>query len=715
MEDQMAAIRITFFQECEEQLSALQSGLISIERGDFNQETINAVFRAVHSIKGGAGIFSLEQLVKFSHVFETALDKLRSGSIDINQGIISLFFRAADLMEDIVNCSKENKLVTESRVDETIKLFDSIDNIEQDKPKNALKIWKIFFKPFPSLYQKANESVFLLREVESLGNTEVILNKNDVPGLLEIDPEGAYFSWDIKLESDCSEQDIRNIFDFVEGDCTLEISLQQTEDIFLPGTVITGENGFKFEFFGPADPEFTNETENNETIQQESSKLNPVLVELPLSNSKHKDTDSSVPKKDIEQQASKNSASTTIRVDLDRVDRMINLVGELVINEAMLSQCIIDSGLNQNSNIALATEMLENLTREIQDSVMAIRAQPVRSVFQRMPRLVRELETITGKQVHLICEGEATEVDKTIIERISDPLTHMIRNAIDHGIELPDTRIAEGKPAQGVLRLTASHKSGRIVLEVEDDGAGINRSRVYQKAIDNGLISKDLKLADEEIDNLIFLPGFSTAEQISDISGRGVGMDVVRQSVQEMGGKISILSKPGIGSKFTLSMPLTLAVLDGMVISSHGHILIIPLNSIVETLKPNSKDIFNFDKQLNMIHLRGGYVPIIDVAHSLGYSVDHIKPESGVGLLVENDEKTRAVLLVDAIHGQRQVVIKSLESNYKAVPGISAATVMGDGRIALILDIDTVLKNIVFGTKKTNEKHINLILDGKAA
>lgn len=715
MEDQMAAIRITFFQECEEQLSALQSGLISIERGEFNQETINAVFRAVHSIKGGAGIFSLEQLVKFSHVFETALDKLRSGSIDINEGIISLFFRAADLMEDIVNCSRENNLVAENRVDETIKLFDSIGCIEEDKPKDILKTWKIFFKPFPSLYQKANESVLLLKEVENLGNAEVVLNKSDVPGLLEIDPEGAYFSWDIKLESHCSEQDIQNIFDFVEGDCTLEISLEQTEEMFLPGTVITGENGFKFEFFGPADPEFTDKADSNENIQQENSKPSQVLVELPSSSSKHKDTDSSALQKDIEQRASKNSFSTTIRVDLDRVDRMINLVGELVINEAMLCQCIIDSGLNQNSNIALATEMLENLTREIQDSVMAIRAQPVRSVFQRMPRLVRELEIITGKQVHLICEGEGTEVDKTIIERISDPLTHMIRNAIDHGIELPDIRIAEGKSAQGVLRLTASHKSGRIVLEVQDDGSGINRSRVYQKAIDNGLISKDLKLSDEEIDNLIFLPGFSTAEQISDISGRGVGMDVVRQSVQEMGGRISILSKPGIGSKFTLSMPLTLAVLDGMVISSHEHILIIPLNSIVETLKPNRKDIFNFDKQLNMIHLRGGYVPIFDVAHSLGYSVEHINPENGVGLLVENDEKTRAVLLVDAIHGQRQVVIKSLESNYKAVPGISAATVMGDGRIALILDIDTVLRNIVFGTKRANEKHINFILDGKAA
>jgi two-component system chemotaxis sensor kinase CheA len=385
-------------------------------------------------------------------------------------------------------------------------------------------------------------------------------------------------------------------------------------------------------------------------------------------------------------------AAATIRVDLDRVDRMIDLVGELVINEAMLSQRVLEAGINRASGVAMALEELEHLTREIQDSVMAIRAQPVRSVFQRMPRLVREVAAQTAKQVRLVTEGEGTEVDKTVIERIADPLTHMIRNAIDHGLESPQVRIAAGKPAEGLVRLTALHRSGRIVLEVADDGAGINRGRVRQKAIENGLVPPDATLTDEEIDNLIFLPGFSTASKISDISGRGVGMDVVRQSVVALGGRISIASKPGQGSTFTLSLPLTLAVLDGMVVSAAGHTLIIPLGAIIETLKPREADVFPLDAEVNVLALRGGYVPMVDIGAALGYSDVAVVPAHSVALLVECEGGTRAVLLVDAIHGQRQVVIKSLESNYRAVPGIAAATVMGDGRVALILDVDAVVK-----------------------
>jgi two-component system chemotaxis sensor kinase CheA len=390
---------------------------------------------------------------------------------------------------------------------------------------------------------------------------------------------------------------------------------------------------------------------------------------------------------------SASAVTATIRVDLDRVDRMIDLVGELVINEAMLSQRVLEAGIARTSDVAMALEELEHLTREIQDSVMAIRAQPVRSVFQRMPRLVREVAAQTGKQVRLVTEGEGTEVDKTVIERIADPLTHMIRNAIDHGLESPEKRKAAGKPAEGTVRLTALHRSGRIVLEVADDGGGINRARVKEKAIENGLIAPDAILSDEEIDNLIFLPGFSTASTISDISGRGVGMDVVRQSVQALGGRISITSRPGLGSTFTLSLPLTLAVLDGMVVAATGHTLIIPLGAIVETLKPRAADVFPLDNDIRVLALRGGYVPMVDVAMSLGYSNEPLEAEAAVALLVECEGGNRAVLMVDAIHGQRQVVIKSLEANYRAVPGIAAATVMGDGRVALILDVDAVVSH----------------------
>jgi len=697
MEDPMAAIRETFFQECEEQLAELESGLIAMENGTAETETVNAVFRAVHSMKGGAGIFALDALVRFAHVFETALDKVRSGTLAATPPVLGIFLRAADVLADLVRAARENVSVDESRTAALVAEFDHINNAGEAASANALKssvskpaipvagatIWDIRFSPRPELYAKANETAILLRELRRLGPVTVALDASRLPELSELDPEGAYLAWDITLEAECDEKMVRHVFEFVEDDCELVITPPEAPG-FEPGTVITGDNGFKFEFFPPAVEE--EQTEASAPISAAAPPPPPKAPAVEVAKSQA-----------VESMAAKAESaaavSATIRVDLDRVDRMIDLVGELVINEAMLSQRVLEAGIARASGVAMALEELEHLTREIQDSVMAIRAQPVRSVFQRMPRLVREVAAQTGKQVRLVTEGEGTEVDKTVIERIADPLTHMIRNAIDHGLESTEKRIELGKPAEGTVKLIALHRSGRIVLEVSDDGAGINRARVKQKAVENGIVAPDVQLTDDEIDNLIFLPGFSTAAKISEVSGRGVGMDVVRQSVTALGGRISISSRPGLGSTFTLSLPLTLAVLDGMVVSASGHTLIIPLGAIVETLKPRGADVFPLDREINVLALRGGYVPMVDIAASLGYSEQSIEPEQSVALLVEGEGGVRAVLLVDAIHGQRQVVIKSLEANYRAVPGIAAATVMGDGRVALILDVDAVVKN----------------------
>ncbi len=704
MEDPMAAIRETFFQECEEQLAELESGLIAMENGSAEVETVNAVFRAVHSMKGGAGIFSLDALVRFAHVFETALDKVRSGTLVATPAVLSVFLRAADVLADLVRAARENGKVDEARTSAMVAEFDQINEIaggvgpapqssaaaggvfEEDPAPDSVarSCWEINYTPRAELYAKANETAILLRELRRLGEIEVRLDTSLLPELSEMDPEGSYLSWHIKLKADCNEADIRHVFEFVEDDCALSITPPDEPQGLIPGTVITGDNGFKFEFFPPP--------------EMEEPEAEPVAQAVPATAPQPQVIQPSMVKSQaVEAIAAKAesaaAAPVTIRVDLDRVDRMIDLVGELVINEAMLSQRVLEAGITRASGVAMALEELEHLTREIQDSVMAIRAQPVRSVFQRMPRLVREVAAQTGKQVRLIMEGENTEVDKTVIERIADPLTHMIRNAIDHGLESTETRIESGKPVEGTVKLTALHRSGRIVLEVSDDGGGINRARVKQKAVENGVIAPDAQLTDDEIDNLIFLPGFSTAAKVSDISGRGVGMDVVRQSVAALGGRISISSRPGQGSIFTLSLPLTLAVLDGMVVSARGHTLIIPLGAIVETLKPRAADVFPLDRDLNVLALRGGYVPMVDVAASLGYCDQFIEPEQSVALLVEGEGGVRAVLLVDAIHGQRQVVIKSLEANYRAVPGIAAATVMGDGRVALILDVDAVVRN----------------------
>jgi two-component system chemotaxis sensor kinase CheA len=680
----MAEIREVFFQECEEQLGELESGLLRMEGGTTDAETVNAVFRAVHSIKGGAGIFALDGLVRFAHVFETSLDAIRSGQMQAEPHVMALLLRAADVLMDLVKAARKGETVPETRTQGLVAEFSALAAGGGAKPAAASpkaaaapakavapeipkRTWIVRLTPNASLYSKANEAALLLRELLRLGEAEVEIDTSLLPGLADLDPEGAYLSWTVTLTTDRDAAAIREIFEFVEDDCELEL-FERPE----------------FNFFGGDDP----------VPEPSAAEAVPVTIaakEMPV----HHEAETAASPHPVDVMAAQaevsSSVSTTIRVDLDRVDRMIDLVGELVITEAMLNQRVLEAGLARTSAVAMALEELEALTREIQDSVMAIRAQPVRSVFQRMPRLVRELAIQTGKQVRLIMEGEGTEVDKTVIERISDPLTHMIRNAIDHGLESPAARMAAGKPAEGLVRLTALHRSGRIVIEVADDGAGINRTRVRAIAVERGLIGAEAQLSDDEIDNLIFLPGFSTAATVSDISGRGVGMDVVRRSVQAMGGRISIASRPGQGSTFTLSLPLTLAVLDGMVVKTSGQTLIIPLGAVLETLRPNTADIYPLDNRNSVLALRGGYVPIVDVAEVLEFGQRSSVPEESVALLVESEGGSRAILLVDEIQGQRQVVIKSIEANYRAVYGIAAATVMGDGHVALILDVDTIV------------------------
>jgi two-component system, chemotaxis family, sensor kinase CheA len=692
--DPMAAIRQTFFQECEEQLAELESGLTNMDGGAADSETVNAVFRAVHSIKGSAGIFALDDLVRFAHVFETTLDAVRSGRLNATSEVIKVLLRASDTLSDLVRAARGDGAADDAKTQKVVAELTKLISPgasqsapaaqampAEAKPEPAApaeKAWVISFKPRAALYANANEALPLLRELARLGQTDVVLDASALPSLTDLDPEGAYLAWTVTLHSACEESAIREVFEFVEDDCVLEVSAQAPASIDEFDGADLGE-GFEFEIYAPGGEGVEFE------IYAPSAESEPAV--LPAVEHAAQGP--------VEAMAAKAEAGApvgaTIRVDLDRVDRLINLVGELVINEAMLSQRVLEAGISRASAVVMALEELEHLTREIQDSVMAIRAQPVRSVFMRMPRLVREVAAQTGKQVRLLTEGEGTEVDKTVIERISDPLTHMIRNAIDHGLESPEGRIAAGKPLEGTVKLTAVHRSGRIVLEVSDDGGGINRARVKQKAIENDLISPDAQLTDNEIDNLIFLPGFSTAQTISNISGRGVGMDVVRQSVQALGGRISITSVPGVGSTFTLSLPLTLAVLDGMVVRVGKHTLIVPLGTVIETLKPKAENVHALDAQQSVLSLRGGYIPLIDVADALGYSDTPIDLAKAVALLVEGEGGRRAVLLVDAIDGQRQVVIKSLEANYRAVPGIAAATVMGDGRVALILDIDNVV------------------------
>ncbi|MBU1324687.1 MAG: chemotaxis protein CheA [Alphaproteobacteria bacterium] len=693
--DPMEAIRATFFQECDELLADLEAGLLRMQGGDADGETVNAVFRAVHSVKGGAGAFGLDDLVRFAHVFETTLDEVRAGRLTAEPATVVLMLRASDILADHVTAAKGGPGVDEATAgavaDELARVAGvstgpagepeveiafvpaalSLDASPVTDVVPALGSWAVKFTPLPALYRNANDALRLLREMERVGEMKARIDESGLVGIEDFDPELPRLIFEVALTGpNVTEGAIAEVFEFVEGDCVLEITPPAGAPEAAP----------------PAD----GEEAPDDVLARLMAEVGAGPAPTPAAEAVVPEALS--PERGPQAASSSGEAlvQTTIRVDLERVDRLIDLVGELVINQAMLAQRVVEAGLARNGAVAVGLDDLEQLTRQIQDSVMAIRAQPVKSVFQRMPRLVREVAAATGKQVRLVTDGEGTEVDKTVIERLSEPITHMIRNAIDHGLERPDARRAAGKAGEGTVRLSAQHRSGRIVIEVSDDGAGINRERVRSIAVSRGLIPADALLSDDEIDNLIFAPGFSTADAVSDISGRGVGMDVVKRSIQALGGRITISSRPGEGSTFTMSLPLTLAVLDGMVVTVGDHTLVVPINVIVESLQPKAAELRPLGPQGTVLSVRGSHVPMIDVAPALGWSSGGEGPLGGVTLLVES-ELGLAALRVDAIQGQRQVVIKSLEQNYRQVEGVAAATILGDGRVALILDVDGLI------------------------
>ncbi len=757
----MDAIKQTFFEECDEQLIELERGLLEIDEGSGDRETVNAVFRAVHSIKGGAGAFQLNDLVHFAHTFETTLDLVREDKLEPGPDVMRTMLRASDILADLVAGARDGRTIppdiwepsvaelaafcggngqdagaTEAGGDEfgsegltasdddeidfqpiELSLDDLLGGDDDDAGPND---FTVRFKPNESLYVSANDPCLLLRELTRLGEAKVECDTSQVPGLDDFDPDGTYFDWTVNLTTEENEEAVREIFEFVEDCCELEVALSNAptempfslddSDLVIaePGdenqateltfdAVPIGEDFVAQELeasFAAVDSSGQDDAAENEAVQVNSG-VEELAVSEPVEASV--ETSAAATSKAPETAASNATEAParnqTIRADLSRVDRLINLVGELVINQAMLSQSVARAGMESATDVTTGLDELEQLTRQIQDSVMAIRAQPVKPMFQRMSRVVREAADATGKMARLKVEGDSTEVDKTVIEKLADPLTHMIRNAVDHGLESTEKRIETGKPEEGTVRLSAAHRSGRVVIEVSDDGGGINRERVRAIAVEKGIIAEDAQLTDAETDNLIFAPGFSTATEVSDLSGRGVGMDVVRRSIQGVGGRVTISSIPGKGSTFTMSLPLTLAVLDGMIVSVAEQTLVVPITAIVETLKPVSDDIHQMGSDNQLISVRSQFVPLIDIGLQLGFRDEAADPEKGVVVLIETDDGDSSALLVDSIQDQSQVVIKSLENNYGHVDGIAAATILGDGRVALIADVDGLVEH----------------------
>ena len=695
MSDELDEIQGIFFEECAEGLAVAEQGLSAMAAGDVSKEVIAGVFRAVHSIKGGSGAFGHGALLAFSHCFENVLDEVRSGKIPATAEVTRVMLTAFDILADHVAAAQAASpppadaaaltaleevlatkgiaaaatiavaaaIVPEPASDEfgftpVIAPIEDLDPFGFEPVEVALDLepdvqmpWTVHFAPSRAALANGAEPLLSIREVERLGGSIIAVDSSALPPLRDLDPEDSYLVWILSVPGTIAESAIAECFDFVAPDSRIEI----TRDVAPVAAIVEAPPL-------AAAPVLT-------LVEKAAA---PVAATAPAAPPEARPMD---------------PVQQTIRVDLNKLDMLLNLVGELVIRGSILSDRL--SPVDQER---VELPELARLTREIQDNVMSLRAQPIRQAFSRVPRMLRDLGVETGKQVILEISGETTEVDKGVIEKIGDPLTHMIRNAMDHGIESPAERIAAGKPAEGLITLSAEQKGARIFVRVSDDGRGIDRVRVKAKAIEKGIIAADAVLSDEEIDQLICAPGFSTAETISSISGRGVGMDVVRSNVEALGGRVDITSTPGVGTSFTMILPLTLAILDGMIVRLSGQRFVLPLANVIETVRPEPGQVRPMTPTSEVIELRGAYLPVKRLTDLFGFAGEARRnPEESLVIIVESETAGNVGIMVDTIDDRREVVIKSLEQNLHPIRGLGGATILGDGSIALILDIDALV------------------------
>ncbi|KAA0583765.1 chemotaxis protein CheA [Azospirillum sp. B21] len=716
--DDLSRFKQTYFDESAELLAVAEAGLLRLAPGEIDMDEVNAIFRAVHSIKGGGGAFGFNDLVAFAHEFETVMDGVRNAEIPVTTQLVDTLIRANDVLARLLAHAADETDAPDGTTDETVAALrrflgkaeapaeepppapagtlypddeddeagifgDALAAIQaarDDQPSPPIsgpvpegKVrWTIVFRPKAELLLSGNEPTYMLRALRRLGDAEVVCHLDKLPSLRDLDAELLHLSWTVTLLADpqIDRAQIDDVFEFVADDCDIRISAEAPP----PAVIQAAEPLPAANLPEPAAPASAPAATAPATTSG-SPGAAKAGDGAKRSNGSGTSGDHSGP------------TTHTIRVDLDKIDRLVNMVGEMVITQAMIAEHLRDLPPGQFQELLEGLESLAQHTRELRESVMSIRAQPVSSVFSRMPRLVRECAAATGKEVMLVTSGETTEVDKTVVENLVDPLTHMIRNSIDHGLEGPEERERIGKPRAGTVHLSAAHRSGRIVIEVTDDGRGINRAKVLSKAIEKGLVQPGATMSDEEIDHLIFLPGFSTADQVSNLSGRGVGMDVVRRNISSLGGRIGVYSTPGEGSRFVLSLPLTLAVLDGMVISVGEERFVLPLTNIVESLRPKPADLHGLVNKCDVMMARGEYVRLVHLHRLFGIPKAIDDATQGLVVLVETEDGSRLGLVVDEVLGQQQVVIKSLEANFRRLDGVAAATILGDGRVALILDV----------------------------
>ncbi len=687
----MAQFHQVFFEESFEGLEAMESGLLNLDMGDVDAEEINTIFRAAHSIKGGSGTFGFNEVSDFTHVMETLLDEMRDGRRQITQPAVDVLLGSVDCLREMLTAIRDGNPVDKGSVAEHKEALEhelnqqsnasAISMSESHPPMNSQTNdtdslvqgggWDIAFCPHADLLKTGNDPVRIFRELSELGDLTVTVDLRGVPDFDDLNPEECHLSWQLQLVGDVPQSDISEIFDWVEDECDLAIQVLNPGETEIPVSVV---------------PEPV--TRPSVAAAQEAAKA----PEVKKPDHSEEKTAASAKSVKSETQKSSTKSSSSIRVDTKKIDTLINMVGELVITQSMLSLVGEHFEINKLDQLKNGLSQLERHTRELQESVMNIRMLPISFVFSRFPRLVHDLSSKLGKKIELVMVGENTEVDKTVVELLSDPLVHLVRNSLDHGIEMPEDRLAVGKPETGTVTLEAYHRGGNIVIEVRDDGKGLNKDALRNKAIEKGLIDEDSILSDKQTYELIFMPGFSTAEKLTDISGRGVGMDVVRKNIQALGGNIEIHSELGKGSTISIHLPLTLAILDGQSIAVGDERFIIPLGSIVESINIHESMLNRVAGKGETFQLRNEYLPIVRMHEIFNVtSARYTKISQGLVVVVDG-QGVRCGLFIDELLGQQQVVIKSLEANYRKVEGVSGATILGDGSVALILDIPGLMR-----------------------
>ncbi|QYJ75248.1 chemotaxis protein CheA [Shewanella sp. FJAT-52076] len=681
-----------FFEESIEGLAIMESELLKLDVAAPDPETINTIFRAAHSIKGGSATFGFMQVANYTHLLETLLDEIRDGRRQMQPDHVDMLLLSVDLLRGMFEALMSQAEFNDPKLSELeLRLNHTLSNqpsqTQSVSSPQALSgsdskalCWQIDFKAGADIMRCGNDPMLMFAELASKGTLTAELLPVSLPSWDDFDPEACYLHWRLRLITDEPLEKLKEVFEWVEDEC--EISYQQME--------AAPSADAPTEMLSPSPQAEIGAPAATPEVIALAPEVQPPSTDKAASSQKQNAV------------AAKSGESSSIRVSTEKIDMLINMVGELVITQAMLGQIGQQDEINQESLLLLqqGLEQLASHTRDLQESVMQIRMLPISFAFNRFPRLVRDIGQQLGKKVELILKGEDTELDKTVLEKIVDPMVHLVRNSLDHGLESPELRLAQGKSETGTIMLNAYHQGGCIIIEIVDDGAGLNTRKILEKARQKGIVGPDEELSEEAIHQLIFKPGFSTADAVSDLSGRGVGMDVVKRNIHELNGSIELKSEAGKGSRFTIRLPLTLAILDGQLIRIGKHIYVVPLVSIYESLQVPTNRINRLSDGHELIRLRDEYLPVIKMYREFNHDADAREIKDGLVMVVDhNNEKTG--LLVDELLAQQQVVIKSLEENYTRIPGISGATILGDGTVALIIDVAGLVK--LAGIGSSNE------------